>query len=206
MDKGSRDSVIGTVVIFALVVGGFFVYREVYTDGLDDLPVNVCDGAVDRDIAKHILPDGRSGRQDASSSSPGDHFLFGCRVDNGKSIVSGEVQFGDASVQMWMDHYKKDGNIELVSDGKVEAFATSDVATVYVPCIPQGYKSTGASDSYSLAAEVRVVYKSRIHGAELYQALTDFAYQLTRRAFKLNECQNSIYFPNELPRYKSQGN
>ncbi|MGW6927181.1 hypothetical protein ACWGA9_38960 [Streptomyces sp. NPDC054950] len=43
---------------------------------------------------------------------------------------------------------------------------------------------------------------SRASGAALRQAVTDFAYQLTKHAYELAECQARRTLPEELPRYQ----
>ncbi|MFS4097454.1 hypothetical protein [Streptomyces sp. AF1A] len=53
----------------------------------------------------------------------------------------------------------------------------------------------------ALVAEADVIGKSRVSGAALGQALTDFAYQLTRHAYDLAGCKGARDFPAQLPRY-----
>ncbi|MGW2081192.1 hypothetical protein ACWCOW_30385 [Streptomyces sp. NPDC001939] len=53
-----------------------------------------------------------------------------------------------------------------------------------------------------MITEARVIGRSRVKGAALRQALTDFACQLAQHAYKVGECQKPLEFPQELPRYK----
>ncbi|ARP71804.1 hypothetical protein LK06_019695 [Streptomyces pluripotens] len=90
----------------------------------------------------------------------------------------------------------------------VEALAQMDgdigSASIYVPCAPANVEEGSASQAYALVAEAGVTGKSRATGAELRQALTDFAYQLTQRAYGLAECKTPRAFPEQLPRYKDR--
>lgn len=47
-----------------------------------------------------------------------------------------------------------------------------------------------------------MIGESRASGAALRQAVTDFAYQLTKHAYELAECQAPRTLPEELPRYE----
>lgn len=209
MRKSSRHFAIGAVIICGLIIGGLFGYQQIFTKGLDRLPRKVCDGAVDRETAAHVLPDARSASEDGGVTGTGENFLFGCRVDTtGDSLVSGEVKVQDASVKSWSDFYKgyggpEEGKALHIATDEVRALSKTRIASVYVPCVPRGMKASNARQSYALIAEVRVVGGSRVKGAALRQDLTDFAYQLTEHAYKVGECQKAWAFPKELPGYPS---
>ncbi|MGW6141051.1 hypothetical protein [Streptomyces sp. NPDC055140] len=207
MRKSLRDFGIGAVIVCGLIIGGLFGYQQIFTKGLDRLPEKVCDGAVDRETAAHVLPDARSASEDGGMTGTGENFLFGCRVDTtGDEVVSGEVKVQDASAKSWSDFYQgyggsEEGKALHVAANEVRALSKTRIASVYVPCVPSGVKASNARQSYALIAEVRVVGESRANGAALRQGLTDFAYQLTKHAYKVGKCQKALTFPKKLPDY-----
>lgn len=195
------------LTIVGLVSGAFFLY---FIKGLYLLPDKVCDGAVQRDIAIRTLPRARAAEEWADQGGTGRRFSFACRVStSGDSIMSGQVDLRKSSKAAWVDSYGSlaaDHVIRVSKDG-VEALAqmdsdTDSSASVYVPCVPTNMKEGDASHTYALVANAAVTGKSRATGTELRQALTDFAYQLTKHAYKLAECKDPRSFPEKLPRYE----
>ncbi|WP_406174103.1 hypothetical protein [Streptomyces sp. NBC_00996] len=200
-----RDLSIGLMVI-ALTGGGVFLF---FIKGLYLLPDKVCDGTVKRDVAIRTLPRTRSADEWADQGGTGRHFSFACRVStSGDSILSGQVDLRDSPKVAWVDSYGSlaASHVIRVSKGDVEALAQMNgdgsSASVYVPCVPTNVKEGDASHAYALVADAGVTGKSRATGAELRQALTDFAYQLTKHAYELAGCKDPRDFPEELPRYE----
>lgn len=198
------------VALCLLGGGGWFAYQQIFTKGLDELPPKVCDKAVDREAVVRVLPDTRSADEEAKPTGAGKNFALNCRIyTSGDSILSGEAKIQDASEQSWINFYggKVNDRIIRVSTDGVAALAQRDnahaTASVYVACTPRGVQAADASESYALITEARVVGDTRVTDAALRQAVTDFAYQLTKRAYELGECQNTRTLPDELPRYKS---
>ncbi|RVU24479.1 hypothetical protein EOT10_15870 [Streptomyces antnestii] len=207
--KSSRDFVIGVVIVCGLAIGGLVGYQQIFTKGLDRLPDEVCDGAVDREVAAQVLPDARSASEDGSVTGTGENLFFGCRVDTtGHSLVSGEVKVQAVSAKSWSNFYEGYGGAEegkalQVGVGEVRALSKTRIASIYAPCAPRGVKASTARQPYALIAEVRVLGESRVKGAALRQDLTNFAYQLTQHAYKVGECQDALTFPKEIPSYPS---
>ncbi|MGX4691709.1 hypothetical protein [Streptomyces sp. JNUCC 63] len=75
---------------------------------------------------------------------------------------------------------------------------------MYVPCAPPGVPSYNASQPYAVVGEALVYGRAKVTGVPLHQALTDFAYQLTKHAYKLAECKAPRDFPEQLPRYEER--
>ncbi|MGW5368171.1 hypothetical protein ACWER6_07620 [Streptomyces sp. NPDC004009] len=188
---------VGTGVWFAL------------TTGLERLPSKVCDGAVDRGLVIRTLPRTRTADEGAQRRREGADLRFSCHINtSADSILSGVARVDDASPQTWLAHYGGSGvrrTVRVSSDG-IEALAEIDgdsaSSSVYVACTPRGVRTDSANQSYAVVAEAHVVGKTRVSGVALGQALTDFAYQLTKHAHELAECRETRRFPAELPRYK----
>ncbi|WP_416977140.1 hypothetical protein [Streptomyces sp. T028] len=179
------------------------------TTGLERLPSKVCDGAVDRDVVIRTLPRTRTAEEGASKRHEGKDLMFSCHIyTSADSILSGMAQVEDASVQQWLNHYggNTDGEAVRVSANGIEALAQLDVdsgnSSVYIPCVPRGVRSEEAKESYAIITEAGVVGEGRVSGAALRQAVTDFAYQVTKYAYELAECQGSRILPKKLPRYE----
>ncbi|MEV6839674.1 hypothetical protein AB0N17_35135 [Streptomyces sp. NPDC051133] len=210
MRKSTRQFTLGSVALCLVAGGGWFGYQQLFTKGLDRLSEKVCDGAVARATVIRVLPDSRSAEQSAERNGSGTSFTFSCRVStSGDSLLSGEVKVQETSEKTWVDFYGSNADTALIrsaADG-VEALAQIDnrhgTASVYVPCVPQGVKAGAASESYALVTEARAIGDTRSSGITLRQAVTDFAYQLTKRAYTVGECQTPRAFPAELPRYKA---
>ncbi|MET8169763.1 hypothetical protein ABZT34_36925 [Streptomyces sp. NPDC005329] len=191
-----------------LTVGGWFSYQEFFKNGLENLPAKVCDESVKRETVIRVLPESRSAEDGADTNGTGYGFMFSCHIYTaGDSILSGEAQIQDSSQKTWEDYYKSYGGksqgvAEQTSSSGIYALSRGNFASVYVPCVPSGSKAGDASEDYSLISEVRVIGESRAEGLDLHQALTDFAYELTRHAYALGKCENGKNFPDELPRFK----
>ncbi|WP_432031781.1 hypothetical protein [Streptomyces antibioticus] len=207
MRKNVRVPALGAAFL-AIAVGGWISYQKIFTEGLDRLPAAVCDGSVQRDTVIRVLPDSRTAEEGAEAHGSGDGFLFGCHVYAGDdSILSGEVQVEDSSQNTWEKYYtsysgKSKEAPERASSRGIDALARKEFASVYVPCVPKGREADEATQAYALVAEVRVLGESRVTGHDLHQALSDFAYQLTRHAYGLAGCKGSVDFPDELPRFE----
>lgn len=197
-------------VILVLVCGGLFLF---FVKGLYLLPDKVCEASVQRDLVIRTLPRARAADDWADHQGSGRDFMFDCRVStSGHSILSGGVNLRESSRADWEDGYGSSAGTTVVrtSAGRVAGLAQVDadhgVASVYVPCEPKdSRKGEGsASGPRALVAEATVTGKSRVSGAALRQALTDFAYQLTRHAYALAECKGPGDFPARLPRYSDR--
>ncbi|MEU7421037.1 hypothetical protein [Streptomyces antibioticus] len=208
MRKNGRTWALGAAVL-VLTAGGWVSYQKIFTEGLDRLPAAVCDGSVQRDTVIRVLPDSRSAQEGAKAHGTGDSFLFGCHIYAGDdSILSGDVQIEDSSQKTWAKYYKSYAGKsketpEQASSHGIDALARKEYASVYVPCVPKGKEADEATQAYALVAEVRVIGESRTTGRDLHQALSDFAYQLTRHAYELAGCKESVDFPDELPRFEN---
>lgn len=210
MRTRTRRFTLGAVALCLLTGGGWFGYEQVFTKGLDRLSEKVCDDAVARETVIRALPDSRSAEQGARMNGSGTEFTFTCHITtSGDSVLSGEAKIQDVSERTWVDFYGSHAGTDVIrssADG-VEALAQLDnrhsTASVYVPCVPRGVKADAASESYALVTEARAIGETRSTGTSLRQAVTDFAYQLTRRAYELGECQNARALPAGLPRYKA---
>ncbi|MFJ3224782.1 hypothetical protein ACIPJS_15725 [Streptomyces sp. NPDC086783] len=206
MRKKSRYLALGLAGL-GVAAGCWFSYAQFFTKGLDHLPEKLCDEGVRREAAIRILPDARTAESGSERRGTGDGFMFSCHVyADDDSILSGEVKIQDSNRQTWDEYYESYGgkspqSPERTASGDVRALARNNYASVYVPCVPSGSDAGDASQTYSLISEVRVIGESRTTGLELHQALTDFAYELTRRAYVLGECQDGQKFPERLPRF-----
>ncbi|MEU6600493.1 hypothetical protein [Streptomyces flaveolus] len=201
-----RAFLIGTAIL-TLVCGGLFLF---FVKGLYLLPDKVCEASVQRDLVIHTLPQARAADEWADHKGSGRDFMFDCRVStSGHSILSGGVSLRESSETDWADGYGPSAGTAVVrtSAARVAGLAQVDadhgVASVYVPCEPKdaGDGEGDAPGPRALVAQASVTGKSRVSGPELRQALTDFAYQLTRHAYVLAECKAPGDFPAQLPRY-----
>ncbi|MFE4085193.1 hypothetical protein [Streptomyces sp. YIM B13502] len=192
-----------------LLAGGFASYRHFFTNGLEQLPQEVCSGAVDREIAIRALPPSRSVEEGDRSGSPGQHFFFTCYVYAGdESTLSGESQAADSSVTTWVNFYEgKRGGDKLVRvrKGPVQALSLpGGLVSVYVPCTPPRTDPDEAVQSYALVTEARTIGETRTKGEDLREAVTDFAYAITKHAYRAGRCQERISFPANLSDAKVQ--
>ncbi|MDQ0833785.1 hypothetical protein QF032_005629 [Streptomyces achromogenes] len=209
MRKNTKIIAFGATTL-TLAFGGWFSYQEYFTNGLDSLPDRVCDQSVQRETVIHILPDSRSAQVGSGTNGSGYSFMYSCHIyGDGDSILSGEVQIQNSSQRSWENYYKSyggksEGLTEQTSSDRIYALSKSDFASVYAPCVPTGKNPGKASQAYALVSEVRVIGESRATGVALHQALTDFAYGLTRHAYTAGKCKNIQDFPDELPRYREE--
>lgn len=211
-----RNIFIGLLLI-TVVGGGFFLF---FNKGLYILPGKVCDSSVDRGVAIRTLPLTRAADHRTNRDGEGADFKYFCVVSTSRGPrMEGNVSIQDASPSVWAD-YAPDPQYQLVtktSQDGIEALARTGIddsddgfASVYVPCTPplDPYGLDGKSDTkphtYALVTDVDVNGETRATGAELRQNLTDFAYQITRHAYKLAKCEESRDFPEQLPRYKAK--
>ncbi|MFF3936373.1 hypothetical protein [Streptomyces phaeofaciens] len=208
MRKNIKILTLGTAIL-ALTIGGWFSYQEFFTKGLDHLSAKVCDEGVKRETVIRVLPDTRSAEEGADTNGAGYGFTFSCHIYTaGDSILSGEAQIQDSSQEAWKDYYesyggKSKGAAEETSSSGIYALSRGDFASVYIPCVPSGSKADSASQAYALITEVRVIGGSRATGLDLHQALTDFAYEISRHAYTLGKCPDAQDFPEELPRFEA---
>ncbi|MCX4511319.1 hypothetical protein OHA27_13580 [Streptomyces sp. NBC_01619] len=191
-----------TLGLGCLVVAGVvFGYLEVFTKGIDRLPARPCDGAVDRETAARALPSARSAEERGKLRRGRGNYFFACYVrTSGGSVISGEVQPGDASPSGWRASYTSDGKVSEVSVGDVKALTLEDSSAVYVPCTPPGETPGEAQQTYVLTVDARTIGETRVRGNELRQVLADFAYRLARHTYRAVECQEARTFPDDLPR------
>ncbi|WP_157878566.1 hypothetical protein [Streptomyces chattanoogensis] len=191
-----------------LLGAGVFGFLEFFTKGLDRLPAKVCHGAVDREIAASALPDTRKAYEGGKSDPSGETFTSTCYVKTSSnfisegSIISGEAELGDATSTSWSNRFTASGNGKKfeASSGGIKAISYPERSSIYVPCTPPGKKKEQARQAYALIVEARTIGETRVTGTPLRQAITDFAYQLARHAYKVGECQEPRKFPAELPR------
>ncbi|MFE6103323.1 hypothetical protein ACFVQ4_25650 [Streptomyces laurentii] len=192
-----------TASVLTLAAGAAFGYVEVFTKGFERLPTQLCDGAVDRNLAEKVIPPARKVKERGKFLPSTFNFMFACYVRTDDSYLSGEAESGRATIEDWesLEEDSSRGKPEWLSVNGVRALAWEDRALVYVPCTPR--RQTGESDhdrERSLIAESRAVGDTRVHGRELRQVLVDFAYQMVRHTYKLGECIEPRTFPDELPR------
>ncbi|MFJ9034181.1 hypothetical protein ACIRQP_38130 [Streptomyces sp. NPDC102274] len=202
MKISPKKKAIGVALVCTLLGAGVFGYLEIFTKGLDKLPAKVCDGAIDRKTAASALPDTRKAlERGVLHTTSGGDFMFSCYVKTNSqdSIISGEAETHDASVENWSDAAEsRPENAIKASAGNVEAITWPDRVTIYVPCTPPGKNKKKALESHALIAEARTIGDTRATGAPLRQAITDFAYQLIKHAYKAGKCQEAQEFPDEL--------
>ncbi|MEU9989369.1 hypothetical protein AB0E10_21755 [Streptomyces sp. NPDC048045] len=178
--------------------------------GLYLLPDKMCEGTLEQDTAKQVLPRARSADSGSATQGSGDQLSFWCHVNTSNdSWLSGEARVRPISRKDWLGSYQdsrgKNQIIRVSADG-IEALAQinseANTSAVYVPCTPPVVPDYNASQPYAVVGEARVNGPARAKGLPLGQTLTDFAYQLTQHAYKLAECKAPRDFPKELPRYK----
>ncbi|MGW4343842.1 hypothetical protein ACWEL8_01890 [Streptomyces sp. NPDC004690] len=202
------------VILLILVVLGAFSGAGLayFNKGLYLLPAKMCDGTLDRDTVKQVLPRARSADTGSSDRSAEHGRTFSCYVTTSNhSSLSGGAQVQSTSREKWIESYRGSrgsGEIIRVTSGDIQAVAQMDssagTSSVYIPCALPGVPSADASQSYAVVGEARVYGRAKASGVPLRQALTDFAYQLTRHAYELAECKNHRAFPEKLPRYRER--
>jgi hypothetical protein len=190
-----------------------FALHYALTSGLERLPDRMCEGALARSTVKQALPKARSADTGSRTLGAGSDLELWCYVNtSGDSALSGEARVQPLSQEEWLEYYRGAGGQNRVirlSAGDMEAVARidpdEDTTSVYVPCAPPSVPSYNASEPYAVVAETRVDGAAGAEGVPLRQTLTDFAYQLSRHAYELAECEPHRDFPAELPRYSRQG-
>ncbi|MEV8405506.1 hypothetical protein AB0R12_06775 [Streptomyces niveus] len=206
MQAETKKSLIVVAVCIALTGGGFFGYQQIFTKGIDRLPAKPCAGAVDRSIVADALPAARTADERGKiTESVNNQFTFWCYVRTEDSTVSGEAKSGFATEEVWRQSYQgqRDGDPVSVSVGEVKAIGLENLATVYVPCTPPQQADYKVERTHSLTANVRTIGESRVQGVALRQVLMDFAYQLTKHAYKIGKCKEARDFPDRLPRIQT---
>ncbi|MFE3118650.1 hypothetical protein [Streptomyces niveus] len=207
MQPGIKKNLIVTVAFCVLIVGGFVGYQQIFTKGIDRLPARPCAGSVDRSIVADALPDARTAdeRGKITTTSASNQFTFWCYVSAGDSIISGEAESGFATEEGWRESYssKVDEDPVSVSVGEVKVIALDNLASVYIPCTPPRQAEYKVERTHSLVSDVRTIGESRVQGVALRQVLMDFAYQLTKHAYKVGKCKEARDFPDELPRIQT---
>lgn len=192
-------------LIFIVLGAGVFGYIEIFTKGLDRLPAKVCEGAVDRKTAASALPDARKAdERGVLRTDSRDDFTFYCYVSTQDSMISGEADTQDVNAAKWSEGFEgtesAHGKIIKVSAGNIKAISQTNRSQIYAPCTPPEKKKEKALQAYSLIVEARTIGDTRVTGAPLRQAITDFAYQLIKHTYKAGKCQEPQEFPDELPR------
>ncbi|WP_143631671.1 hypothetical protein [Streptomyces thermovulgaris] len=184
--------------------GWIFLVKGIYL-----LPEKMCEGTLERDMVKRVLPQARSANSGFSTRGAGHNLTFSCyATTSNDSSLSGEARAQPTSRDKWLKYYRGAGSqrkIIRVSVGDVEALAltgSSATSSVYIPCAPPAVPSHNASQPYAVIGEARVYGQAKASGVSLRQDLTDFAYQLAEHAYKLAKCKPSRDFPEELPRYE----
>ncbi|MFI1365323.1 hypothetical protein [Streptomyces griseochromogenes] len=199
------------ILLFFVTLGLFCGAGWLFLNkGLYLLPDKMCEGTLERDMVKQVLPRAQSADSGSDSTGTGDNLNFWCHVTTSNDVsLSGEARVQPSSREEWLEYYRGSGvrhRIIRVSTGDIEALAqvdpSADTSSVYVPCAPPGLLGHDASQPYAVIAETRIYGRAKAEGVPLRQTLTDFAYQLTKHAYKLAECKAPRDFPKELPRYK----
>ncbi|MFF8728211.1 hypothetical protein ACF073_17205 [Streptomyces sp. NPDC015171] len=178
--------------------------------GLYLLPDKMCEGTIERDTVKDVLPNARSAESGSDRQGAGDRLRVWCHVTTSNdSLLSGQARVEPVSRGTWLKSYQESGETQVVrvSAGGIDALARLDTdagtSSVYVPCSPPDVPSYNASRPYAVVSEAWVHGPARAEGAPLRQTLTDFAYRLTEHAYELAGCEKPRDFPDELPRYGS---
>jgi hypothetical protein len=192
-------------VVLGLLCGGGWIFLN---KGLYLLPERMCEGALDRDVVKRVLPEAREAESGSDIRGAGADLSFSCHVTTSDdSTLSGKARVQPLSRDKWLEYYRGPGGqhqVIRVSAGDVEALAltgSSTVSSVYVPCAPPSVPSYNASQPYAVVGEVWVYGEAKATGESLRQHLTDFAYQLAAHAYETAECKMPRSFSQELPRY-----
>lgn len=202
----------GKMILLSLAVLGLFCGAGWLFEnkGLYLLPKEMCDGVLARDTVKQVLPGARSAGSDSGSRGVGANLTLRCHVaTSGGSSLSGGASVRQLSLNDWIDYYRSSGGtnqIIRVSAGDIEALVQIDpdgtTSSVYVPCSPPAVPEYNAGRPYAVVGETYVSGSAKAKGIPLRQALTDFAYRLSKHAYELAECKTPRDFPKDLPRYK----
>jgi hypothetical protein len=201
MPAATKKRILAIAAALTVTAGAAFGYQQIFTKGLDHLPARPCSGAVERSTAASALPTARKAEDRGKLRiSLHGQFKFFCYVRTESSVISGEAQSGFASVEDWWAG-RDDGTVSVTS-GDVRALAFPRLATVYVPCTPEGAKNE-PHRAHSLIVEARTIGETRTDGPALRQTVLDFAYQMAKHAYDAGRCQEPQKLPEELPRINS---
>ncbi|MGA5418386.1 hypothetical protein [Streptomyces pseudogriseolus] len=198
MKKTTRKRLLTGGAVSLLAVGAFSGYQY-FTGGLERLPQSVCSGSVDRRVVIAALPAARSAEEGSRTRPSGGRWIFTCHVNSsGGSIISGEVEVTDVTSEQWYNHYKDQGEgVPLKAKrGPVQVLSVAeDRVTLYVPCKPA---KSASSATQVFITDARTIGETHATGPELRQAITDFAYGITRHAFDLDKCRGVDSLPADL--------
>ncbi|WP_101257359.1 hypothetical protein [Streptomyces barkulensis] len=202
MKKESKDALLTTALIAGISVSGFLGYREIFLDGVEDLPDSVCEAAVDTSIADSVLPDTREVTVHTSRGRPGDDIIFSCSlITEEESILSARAEMMKTSQESWRNYHaeNKDGKpIDLT--GGIEATSWPRDASIYIPCTPSDPEEGVGPRPYALIVTAGMFSESRASGDELRQAIVDIGFQVAERAYEVAECKEKTDFPPSPPR------
>ncbi|MGY1451814.1 hypothetical protein [Streptomyces sp. SS8] len=202
MKKESKNALLATALIAGVSVAGFLGHREIFLDGVEDLPDSVCNAAVDTSIADRVLPDTRKVTVHTAQGRPGDDIIFSCSLaTEEESILSARAEMIKNSRESWRNYHadNKDGKpIDLA--GEVEATSWPRDATIYIPCTPPYPEEGAGSQPYALTVTAGMFSESRASGDELRQAIVDIGFQVAERAYEVAECKEKTDFPPRPPR------
>ncbi|MFI8994278.1 hypothetical protein [Streptomyces sp. NPDC053542] len=198
--KLRRNWLIGGVGCAVVLTGAIFGYREIFLQGIEELPERPCGGAVQRATAANILPPAHEVNME-SHESPTDSFYFSCSLDTSDSMISAIVKQHDASVAAWRKYWRNElGDSYVEPPGKLHLLSGPNKTTIYLPCTPPGKKSKEAETAFALDVEATVAGDSRVSGNELRQQLSDFAVQAARYSQRAAQCQEQTELPSAAPR------
>ncbi|MFP8882428.1 hypothetical protein [Streptomyces mangrovi] len=202
MKKENKDALLATALILGISVSGFLGYREVFLDGVEDLPESVCDAAVDTSIADRVLPDTRKVTVHTNQGRPGDDIIFSCSlITEEESILSAMAEMENSSLESWRKYYAdKELGKPIDLTGGIEATSWPRDASIYIPCTPPDPEEGVGSQPYALIVTAGMFSESRASGDELRQAIVDIGFQVAERAYEVAECKEKTDFPPRPPR------
>ncbi|SFK39075.1 hypothetical protein [Streptomyces pini] len=202
MKKESKDALLVTALIAGISVVGFLGYREIFLDGVEDLPDSVCDSVVDTSIAERVLPSTRKVTVHTTQGRPGDDIIFSCSlITEEESILSARAEMIKNSRESWRNYHaeNKDGKAVDLTGG-IEATSWPRDASIYIPCTPPDPEEGVGSQPYALIVTAGMFSESRASGDELRQAIVDIGFQVAERAYEVAECKEKTDFPPRPPR------
>lgn len=185
----SRNSIIGSLAVLAFLVigaGGCIWFAE---DGLEELAEKPCDGLVDGETIRRVLPNSHHvevGSNDAHSSAKS-NFRQSCffLADGRESTIYIAVRttvdafdYGHSKEKAWMESGK---HFERHPKGIISIGETRIVDAV-VPCPVPEQKNNALGVSVETSGELR------IGGKELRESLEDLALQALRDASHRLSC------------------
>jgi len=188
-----------------LAIFAILGYREIFLDGVEDLPERVCEGAVESATAAKVLPDTRKVTENSDRGRPGDERIFSCSLKTEEeSILLAEARMHNASPDTWRKFYasSKGGN-SVPLPGEVDSLSWPRDASIYIPCTPPEPEGDSGKQPYALIISAEMFSESRVSGKELRQAVVDFAFQVAERAYRVAECKERTDFPLAPPRVTS---